>query len=389
MQDFNFYNPARIVFGKDSLSQLKDNLHYLGDTILFHYGQASIKRSGLYDAILSILKDANIHVVELGGVKPNPTYDLVDEGLKLVEKHQVTGVLAVGGGSVIDSAKAIAAGALYKGEFEDAFYYNEHVDKALPVGCVLTIPAAGSESSASCVVTVYDNTHKRSIKGEAIIPKFAIINPEYFTTLTKAQAAAGISDIFSHLLERYFTHTQQVDYTDRLLEATMRTVVHYGVQVVHNLDDVDAWSEVAFAGTLAHNGLLGVGRQEDWASHRIEHELSTLYDIPHGVGLAVVFPAWMKYVYPENKKRFMQFAMRVFDVDYALEHENLIVEKGIEKYEQFLKDMGLMTRLSDLDILSDDTEVLIDRAFEARPEHFGHFKKITRDGMREILKLMK
>lgn len=389
MQDFNFYNPARIIFGQDSLPQLKEHLNDLGDTILFHYGQASIKKSGLYDTVLTILNESNVKVVELGGVKPNPTYDLVAEGLDLVKKHHITGILAVGGGSVIDSAKAIAAGALYEGEFEDAFYYNEHVDKALPVGCVLTIPAAGSESSASCVVTVYDNTHKRSIKGEAIIPKFAIINPTYFTTLSKQQAAAGISDIFSHLLERYFTHTQHVDYTDRLLEATMRTVVHYGVQVVNNLDDVDAWSEVAFAGTLAHNGLLGVGRQEDWASHRIEHELSTLYDIPHGVGLAIVFPAWMKYVCAENKKRFMQFAMRVFDVDFALEQEDLIIEKGIEKYEQFLKDMGLVTRLSDLGIQSDDADVLIARAFEVRPDHFGHFKKITRDDMREILKLMK
>lgn len=389
MIDFNYYNPARIIYGQDSLTQLSENLPELGNKVLLHYGQSSIKRSGLYDAIVEILNLNGIEYIDLGGVKPNPEFDLVAEGLRLVKKHQVTGILAVGGGSVIDSAKGIAAGALYDGDIEDAFYHNENIEKALPLGVVLTIPAAGSESSSSAVVTVRNNTHKRSIKGEALIPKFAIVNPALFTTLSKAQAAAGFSDIFSHLLERYFTHTENVDYTDRLLEATMRTMVHYGPHLVNHLDDVSAWSEVGFAGTLAHNGLLGSGRQEDWASHRIEHELSTLYDIPHGVGLAIVFPAWMRYVNPNNKKRFVQFAQRVFGVDYAVEKEDMIIEKGIVRFEQFLKDMDLPTRLHEIGITQDDSDVLIERAFEGRPDQFGNFMKLSREDMRNILNLAK
>lgn len=389
MLDFQFHNPAKIIYGTNSLDALGESLPQLGSKILLHYGQNSIKKSGLYDQIIHILEDSNIEYVELGGVKPNPLYDLVETGITLCRNEKVEGILAVGGGSVIDSAKAIAAGVVYEGNLEEAFYHSLPVSKALPLGCVLTIPAAGSESSKSSVVTIMDGKHKRSINSSALIPQFAIINPAWFTSLRADQAAAGISDIFSHLLERYFTQTTQVDFTDRLLEATMRTIIHYGPLVVNDVTNIDAWSEIGFAGTLAHNGLLGVGRQEDWASHRIEHELTARYDIPHGLGLAIVFPAWMKYVSNANLQRFEQFARRVFDVDYAYDNQALTIQKGIERYEQFLKDMYLPIRLHEAGIFEDAFNDLVENAFEARKDSFGNFMKITREDMLEILKLAK
>lgn len=389
MKDFTFYNPARIIFGKNSLDMLGDNMHHLGKRVLLHYGMASIKKHGIYEDVMNRLSALNIEVYELGGVKANPEFDLVAQGIKMCKEHAIEGILAVGGGSVIDSAKGIAAGVLYAGNIEEAYVDNLNIDDALPIGCVLTIPAAGSESSASSVVSVNDATLKRSIKGTCLIPRFAIINPAYFVSLRSDQAAAGISDIFAHLLERYFTNTEHVDYTDRLLEATMRTIIHYGPYVVNHLDDIDAWSEIGFAGTLAHNGLLGSGREEDWASHRIEHELTAMYHIPHGAGLAIVFPAWMKHVYPENKDRFVQFAQRVFDVDYATHEVDKIIEEGISRYERFLKSMFLPTRLHEAGILNDDSDIMIERMYYKRSESFGNFKKLYAEDVYKIFKYAK
>lgn len=386
MLDFQFYNPARIIFGGNALESLSLQVTQLGKRVLLHYGQNSIKKSGLYDAVKQQLELADIEVFELGGVKANPTYDHVNQGVLLCKEHAIDGVLAVGGGSVIDSAKAIAAGVYYEGDdFQEAFVMNQSIGKALPVGCVLTIPAAGSESSPSSVVTVRDGRIKRSIKGDVLVPRFAIINPEWFTTLRKDQAAAGISDIFAHLLERYFTNTKHVDYTDRLLEATMRTVLHWGPRVIENLEDVNAWSEIGFAGTLAHNGLLGSGREEDWSSHRIEHELTALYDIPHGAGLAIVFPAWMKHVSKGNPRRFVQFAQRVFDVDYAIEQEDEIIALGIKRYEAFLKSLYLPIRLHEAGILSPDMSKIIDTMYYKRSDYFGSYKHLYREDVKEIL----
>ena len=383
MNSFEYYNPARIIYGLDSLDQLQSQVKTLGAKILLHYGQTSIKRTGLYDEIMDILGKSGVEVFELGGVVANPEIDLVLKGIEICKDQGIEGILAVGGGSVIDSAKAIAAGVGMDLDIEEAYFSNLEITHALPIGCVLTIPAAGSESSNSSVVSVHQGKHKRSIKSEAIIPKFAIINPRLFTTLSKSQAAAGISDIMAHLLERYFTHTEHVDFTDRLLEGAMKCVIKYGPLVVHDLQDIDAWSELGFVGNLAHNGLLGMGRQQDWASHRIEHELSARYGIAHGLGLAIVFPAWMKYVFNENPKRFKQFAQRVFDIEPSLSS----IEEGIAAYEQFLISMDLPTRLSEAGIFKTDIEFMVENVFENRVDSFGNFKKIKKEDMRKILEI--
>lgn len=385
MKAFQFVNPTRIFFGENVIASLPEEINVLGETVLLHYGQGSVKKYGVYDAVMAKLEQTGVNVIELGGVKPNPDFALVEVGIALCKQHGVTGILALGGGSVIDSAKAIAAGVKHP-DIENAFVLNLPITEALPLGVVLTIPAAGSESSPSSVVNVEQGRHKRSIRSEALYPRFAFIDPGYFVTLDRYKTACGIADIFSHLLERYFTHTQHVDYTDRLLEASMKTLIHQAPYLMHHLDDVPTRAEIGFVGTLAHNGLLGSGREEDWASHRIEHELSAKYDIAHGAGLAIVFPAWMKHVWEEDPQRFMQFAIRVFDVDYAVAETEKIVLEGIRRFENYLKSLYLPVRLHEAGILSDDFAEMVENCFYKRPDHFGSFKKIYREDMLAILK---
>ena len=287
MLNFEFYNPARILFGKGMEEQVGKRMAALGRRVLLVYGGGSIKRSGLYDTVLARLADAGVEVTELAGVQPNPRLGLVREGIRLCRENRLDAVLAVGGGSVIDTAKTVALGACADGDVWDFFERLVPVEKALPVGVVLTIPAAGSESSDSCVITKEEGLLKRSCAGEALIPRFAILNPAFTCTLPPYQTACGATDILAHLMERYFTRVDHVDLTDRLLEATMRTVINYTPLALERPDDYHIRAELMWAGTVAHNNLLDTGRIGDWASHQIEHELSALYDIAHGAGLAI------------------------------------------------------------------------------------------------------
>lgn len=389
MNSFKYQNPTKLIFCLDALDSLATEAEKIGDRILLHYGQNSIKRSGLYDRIIEIFETNNIQYFELGGVKSNPSYDLVEEGIKLCKENKIDAVLAVGGGSVIDSSKAIAAGTLYEGNFEDAFYYQKPIEQALNVGVVLTIPGSGSESSKGAVISIRNNAYKRDILSDAIIPKFAIINPSWFTTLKKEQAAAGISDIFAHLLERYFSPTEHVDFTDRMLEAAMRTIIHHGPLVIQDLNNINAWSEIALVSTIAHNNLLDSGRLSDWASHKIEHEVSGKYDTPHGLGLSIIFPAWMKYASKINPKKFNQFSNRIWNIDYAQDQVDLNINKGILAYTKFLKELGLPTtfREASLEINEEIIDELVYKCFEARQETFGNYVKIDKIAMKEILLL--
>lgn len=383
MNSFKIVNNTRVLFGLDSLDYLKEEVSSLGPKILFHFGMSSIKKNGIYDEVMDILNTMDVEVVELGGVRPNPQLSLVLEGIEICKEKGITGILAVGGGSVIDSAKAIAAG-VYVENIESYFMGARPVDKALPVGCILTIPAAGSESSKSSVVTVGNGLHKRSINSEVLYPKFAIINPKYFVTLDRYNTACGIADIYSHLLERYFTQTKNVSYTDHLLEASMVALQINARALINNLDDVDARAEVGFIGNLAHNGLLGSGRVEDWASHRIEHELSAKYDIAHGAGLAIVFPAWMKHVWKENPERFIRYANKVMGIEGE---DDTTILKGIQALEQFFMDLYLPIRLHEAGIFIQNPEEIIENCYYQRPDSFGNFKPIYKEDMEAILKL--
>lgn len=385
MENFTYYNPARIIFGRDTEAQVGREMKKLGSRVLLVYGGGSIKRSGLYDTVVRSLTDEGLSYVELPGVQPNPRLGLVLEGIRLCREHQVDAILAVGGGSTIDTAKTVAFGVPYKGDVWDFFEGKAEISEALPIGVVLTIPAAGSESSDSCVITKEEGLLKRSAASQRMIPQFAIMNPAFTCTLPSYQTACGATDILAHLMERYFTQTEHVDFTDRLLEATMRTIINYTPMALEHPDNYDIRAEIMWAGTVAHNNLLNTGRIADWASHGIEHELSALYDIAHGAGLAIVFPAWMKYVCRANMARFVQFAVRVFDVDLAFGETELIVAQGIRKLEAYLRSIGMPVRLSEAGIDASHIREMAEKATRSGPA--GNFKKLYAQDVENIYRL--
>jgi alcohol dehydrogenase YqhD (iron-dependent ADH family) len=296
-------------------------------------------------------------------------------------------ILAVGGGSVIDSAKAIAMGSVIQGDVWDFFLGKGAPVDALPVGTVLTIPAAGSEASTATVITNEVGGLKRGLNSELIYPRFSILNPELAFSLPKFQVACGAVDIMAHLMERYFTNVSHVAFTDRLLEATMKTIISQVPLVMKNSQDYDAWSELMWAGTIAHNNLLNTGREGDWASHDIEHELSGMYDVAHGAGLAVVFPAWMKYVLHHDLNRFVQWSVRVWNVDMDVFNPEVVAYTGIEKLEVFCHALGLGTSLADLGIQGDRIDDMASKCTDGNTRTVGNFVRLDREAVRKILLL--
>jgi alcohol dehydrogenase len=384
MENFVFKNPTKIIFGKGTENQVGSEASEY-KKVLLHYGASSIKKSGLYDRVVSSLNRAGVEFIELPGVKPNPLLSLVHEGVRLCREHDVDFILAVGGGSVIDSAKAIAMGACYAGDVWD-FYENKATCKAaLPVGVILTIAAAGSESSDSTVISRTEGQWKRPYGSPLLYPKFAILNPELTYTLPAYQTACGIADITAHLLERYFTPAKQVDLSDRLIEATLKTIQVFGPRAIKNLNDYEARAEIMWAGTLAHNNLFGMGRIGDWGSHMIEHEVSAIYDVTHGAGLAVVFPAWMNYVYKVDVQRFVQFAVRVWGVDDAFGEPERIALEGIARQKAFFKNLGLPVSLSELNINALKLEEMAVKGTKYGP--LGNFKKLHKEDVFSVLQL--
>jgi len=394
MNNFTFSHPTEIEFGCNSKDALKKQLAKRNaKNILYHYGGGSIKKNGVYYMTVTVLKELNLNYVELGGVQPNPRVSLVREGVKLCRENNIDFILAVGGGSVIDSAKAIAIGVPYDGDVWDMYMGKTHptklAEKPLPLGVVLTIPAAGSEASTGSVISNDDGLMKRDVGTELFIPKFAILNPEYTYSVPKYQVACGCSDIMAHMFERYFTLQKHVDVTDRLLEANMRTMLHYSKLAQDFPNDYNIKAEVMWAGTIAHNDMLSTGRGGDWASHQIEHELSAIYDIYHGEGLSIVFPAWMRYVWKDVPDRFVQFFRRVFDVDYANCEAELIVNEGITRLENYYKSLGLPVRLHEVKIGDDKFREMAEKCLINRGEAIGNFKKLTADDIYNIYQLAK
>lgn len=389
MENFKWENKTEIIFGKETeYEAIPETLKY-GKKVLLHYGGGSIKTSGLYDKIFLGLEKAGAEVYALGGVKPNPRLGLIREGIKLCRENGVDVILAVGGGSVIDSAKAIAAGVKYNGDVWDFFDRKSVAKEALPLGVVLTIPAAGSESSEGTVVTNEEGWLKKSFGSQAIRPKFAVLNPELTFTVPPYQTAAGAVDMIAHIMERYFTTVKNVDLTDRLCEGTIKTIIHNTPIALKNPEDYASRAELMWASTFAHNGFLGTGRIGDWSSHDIEHELSGIYDITHGAGLAIIFPAWMKYVYKSDKERFMQFANRVWGVEYDLENPDRMIWEGIERMEDFFRKIGMPVTLKEAGIECNE-ERLEEMAKKATMfGKLGNFKKLNAGDIVEIYKLAK
>ena len=390
MNNFTFCSPTYFVFGKDEENNTgKYVKRYGGSRVLIHYGGGSVVRSGLLERVKESLRAEGIGFVELGGVKPNPRSGLVYEGIELCRREKVDFVLAVGGGSAIDSAKAIAAGTLYDGDFWD-FHMGKPVTEALPIGTVLTIAAAGSEGSLNCVITKEEGMFKRGAKGEAFRPAFSIMNPALTQTLPAYQTACGVTDIMAHLFERYFTNTKDVDVTDRMIEALLMSVIHEAPKVIENPDDYQARANIMWAGMLAHNNCCGVGREQDWGSHALEHELSALYDCAHGAGLAVVFPAWMEYNMNHDVMRFAQLASRVWGCDMDFQHPEVTAKAGIRAFRSFLRSIGMPLTLAELDAKEEDIPYLAHTAAygNGRSGSVGVFVALKEKDIENVYRLM-
>ena len=359
MDNFTFYSPTYFVFGKETEAQAGSLIRRFGGTrALIHYGGKSAEQSGLLGRVREALTKENIPFTELGGVQPNPRSGLVYQGIELCRREKIDFILAVGGGSVIDSAKAIAAGAVYEGDFWD-FYLGKRIEKALPVGTVLTIAAAGSEGSPDSVITKEEGMFKRGASGDAIRPHFSILNPALTQTLPPYQTAAGITDIMAHLYERYLTNTREVEVTDRLIEALLLTMIHEGPRVIADPDNYDARANIMWAGMMAHNNAVGVGRSQDWNSHNVEHELSALYDCAHGAGLAVTLPAVFTYVLSHDVMRFAKVAVRVWGCQMDFDHPEVTAREGIEKMRQFFISIGMPKNFAELGAREEDIPQLV------------------------------
>lgn len=383
MRDFTFQNGTKILFGRSAEERIGVETAPFASKVLLHYGGGSIKRSGLYGRIAASLADAAVDVVELGGVRPNPRLSLVERGIELGRREGIGLVLAVGGGSVIDSAKAIALGVPAPCGVWDFFEGIAKPERALPVGVVLTLPAAGSETSPVSVITNEEGLYKRGFRNGLLRPRFALLNPELTFSLPADQTRFGAVDMLAHVMERYFTNEADVELTDRLCEATMRTIIANLPRALARPDDYAARAELMWASTIAHNDLLDTGREGDWASHRIEHELSALYDVAHGAGLAVVFPAWMDHVVGHDLRRFAQFAHRVWDVEPDFFDVERTAREGIARFRAFLRSCGLATTLKELSIGDDRFGEMARKTVEKGP--VGTFVPLGEEDVRAVL----
>jgi len=386
MLNFNFYSPTFFVFGKDREKETGKYIQkFGGKKVLIHYGSGSVIQSGLLDRVKNSLNEKGIEFITLGGVVPNPRSGLVYEGIKICKENNIDFILAVGGGSVIDSAKAIALGAVYEGDFWD-FYMGKRVEKALPVATILTLTAAGSEGSTGSVITHENGMLKRAANSDLLRPVFSILNPELTCTLPAYQTACGAADMLAHVMERYFSNTKDVEITDRLAEGIMLTIIHETPKALKNPADYQARANLMWAGMVAHNDLCGVGREQDWATHQIEHELSALYDVAHGAGLAVMFPAWMKYVYKQDVMRFAQFAVRVWGCEMNFNNPETTALEGISKYENFMRSIGMPVRFSELGARKEDIPELV-KNLQLSGRTLGSFVKLNEDDIKYIYEL--
>ena len=349
MKDFNYYAPTEVVFGRESEEQVARLVkRYGGHKVLVHYGGKSAERSGLLDKVCGLLESGGVDFVKLGGVVPNPRLSKVYEGIDLCRREGVDFILAVGGGSVIDSSKAIAYGVPYDGDVWDFYAYRKHPETALPVAAVLTIPAAGSEMSESSVITNEDGWIKHGYSNNICRPKFAIMNPCRTFTLPPYQTAAGVTDIMMHTMERYFSHDTDMTLTDAIAEGILRTMKESVFAVLKDPEDYRNRAQIMWGGSLAHNDLTGCGTQGDWATHQLEHELSAMFDATHGAGLAAIWPSWARYVLHEDVSRFVRFAVNVMGVANDYTDPEGTALKGIEAMERFYHAIGMPVNIHEL-----------------------------------------
>ncbi|WML47107.1 iron-containing alcohol dehydrogenase [Neobacillus sp. PS3-34] len=384
MQSFTYWNPTKLIFGKDQLEQLKTEIPQYGKKVLLVYGGGSIKRSGLYEQVLNQLKEIGAEVFELPGVEPNPRITTARKGIEICKNEGIDFILAVGGGSVIDCTKLIAAGAKYDGDAWDLVIKKAFAAEALPFGTVLTLAATGSEMNSGSVITNWETQEKYGWGSPLTFPKFSILDPVNTFTVPKDHTIYGMVDMMTHVFEQYFHQVENTPLQDRMCEGVLTTVIETAPKLINDLENYEYRETILYNGTIALNGMLQMGYRGDWATHNIEHAVSAVYDIPHAGGLAILFPNWMKHNLKENPARFKQLAVRVFGVDPAGKSDEEAGLEGIDKLREFWSSLGAPTRLADYQIDDSNLDLMADKAM-ANGE-FGNFKKLNKEDVLAILR---
>ncbi|MFN7252351.1 MAG: iron-containing alcohol dehydrogenase [Anaerobacillus sp.] len=383
MDNFSFHNPTKLIFGQNQLEQLQKEVPQYGNKVLLVYGGGSIKRSGLYDAVLNQLSEIGAEVFELAGVEPNPRLTTVHKGVEICKKEKIEFILAVGGGSVLDCTKAIAAGAHFEGDVWDIVTKKHLPTSAVPFGTVLTLAATGSEMNSGSVITNWETKEKYGWGSPHVYPKFSILEPVNTFTVPKDHTVYGIVDMMTHVFEQYFHPTSNTPLQERMCEAVLLTVIEAAPKLLDDLENYELRETILYSGTIALNGFLQMGARGDWASHNIEHSISAIYDIPHAGGLAIIYPQWLRHVKKLGLRKLNQLAVRVWSVDPNNKTEEEIAEEGIQKLEQFWQSLGAPSRLSDYDIDDTNLDLMADKAMVYGP--FGNFKKLMKEDVVEIL----
>ncbi|MCD7035763.1 iron-containing alcohol dehydrogenase [Metabacillus sp. GX 13764] len=383
MENFTYQNPTKLIFGKGQAEELKNEVPKYGKKVLLAYGGGSIKRSGLYDQVLSLLKEIGAEVSELAGIEPNPRLSTVQKGVEICKNNNIDFILAVGGGSVIDCTKAIAAGAKYDGDAWDIVTKKHTPSDALPFGTVLTLAATGSEMNSGSVITNWETKEKYGWGSPLTFPKFSILDPVNTFSVPKDHTIYGMVDMMSHVFESYFRNTTNALLQDRMCESVLKTVIETAPKLIEDLENYELRETILYSGTIALNGILQMGARGDWATHNIEHAVSAVYDIPHAGGLAILFPNWMKHNLDVNLSRFKQLAVRVFEVSEEGKSDRDIALEGIEKLREFWSSLGAPSRLADYDITDENIELMADKAMANGP--FGNFNKLQKQDVTDIL----
>ncbi|MCL6602601.1 MAG: iron-containing alcohol dehydrogenase [Paenibacillus sp.] len=385
MRKFEFYNPTKLIFGQGTLEALNREVPKYGKNVLLMYGGGSIKRNGLYDKVISQLNSIGSVVTELSGVEPNPRLSTVHKGVELCREHQIDLILAVGGGSVLDCAKAVAVGAKYEGDMWDFVERKAAPQDALPLGTVLTMAATGSEMNNGSVITNEVTQEKMGWGSMYSFPAFSILDPEHTFSLPRDQTVYGMVDIMSHVLEHYFHLDGNTPVQDGFCETLLRTVIETAPKLIEDLENFELRETILYCGTMALNGMVSMGFAGDWATHNIEHAVSAVYDIPHGGGLAILFPQWMKYNLSVNPARFSQLAVNVFGIDPSGKNDEQVGLEGIEALRSFWNSIGAPNRLADYDIDDSQLENMADKSVRFGP--FGNYRKLQREDVIEIYKM--
>lgn len=383
MDNFIFQNPTKIFFGKGMLKYLGKEAAKYGTRILLCTGGGSVKRTGLYDAVIRELKENGLEIFELAGIEPNPKMTSVYDGIRICKENRIDLVLAVGGGSCIDGSKAIAAGALVEGDAWEYFLKKENIEEALPLASVLTLPATGTEMNGNAVISNWETKVKLPIYGPGIYPKFSVLDPELTFTIPMKHTVNGVIDIIIHALEQYFTPTKEVELQDYLTEGLVKTVIRNARRILKEPADYDARAAVMFSGTVANNHWIGVGKVHDWASHNIEHELSALYDVAHGAGLSVIFPNWMKYAMEKDYSKFARFAVNAMEVEASGKTEREIAMEGAAKMREFFTELGGPATLEELGIHKKDIPYMAKQAVKFGP--LGGYRILEAEDVENIL----